>query len=115
MKYILIVILVGTIFLVIQNLAKGRGMEKSQIKAKIDAGALVIDVRTPQEFAEGHYPKALNIPVDQIAKRSKELGSKDREIILYCRSGNRSGMAKQILESQGFKKVYNAGGLTDMP
>lgn len=115
MKYILIAVLLMAVFLVIQNFAKGKGMEKNEIKAKIDAGALVVDVRTPQEFAEGHYPKALNIPVDQIGERSKELGNKDREIILYCRSGNRSGRAKQILEAQGFKKVYNAGGLTDMP
>jgi phage shock protein E len=54
--------------------------------------------------------------VDEVQRRISEFGNnKDKEIILYCRSGGRAGSAKQMLESAGYKKVTNAGGLTDMP
>lgn len=116
MKHFTIAVVLIAVVLVFQNFANSKNIEsKNVIKAKINSGALIVDVRTPMEFAAGHYPKAINIPVDQIEARSKELGNKDRNIILYCQSGNRSGHAKRILESLGFKNVYNAGGLRDMP
>jgi phage shock protein E len=90
--------------------------DKEEIKKKIKDGALVVDVRSVGEFSGGHFNGALNIPVDEVQRRISEFGTnKDREIILYCRSGGRAGSAKQILESAGYKKVTNAGGLTDMP
>ena len=90
--------------------------DKNDVKEKIKNGALVVDVRTVGEFSGEHYNGALNIPVDEVQRRISEFGNnKDREIILYCRSGGRAGSAKQMLESAGFKKVTNAGGLTDMP
>ena len=76
---------------------------------KIRAGALLVDVRTPAEYARGHLEGAINIPYDQIGARAGELGDKDREIVLYCRSGRRSGIAKQTLEKQGFTRLFNAG------
>ncbi|MEM4271085.1 MAG: rhodanese-like domain-containing protein [Candidatus Pacearchaeota archaeon] len=116
MKYLIIIVVLVAAVLVFQNFANSKNIEnKNVIKSKIDSGALIVDVRTPMEFSAGHYPRAINIPVDQIGARSSELGSKDRNIILYCQSGNRSGHAKRILESQGFKNVYNAGVLRDMP
>lgn len=73
-----------------------------------------IDVRTPEEFASGHYPDALNHPVELIMQgRFPEL-AKDTEIILYCRSGARAGMAQQILQQAGFTNVTNKGGLSDL-
>lgn len=90
--------------------------DKNEIKERIKNGALVVDVRTQGEFSGGHYEGALNIPVDEVQRRISEFGNnKDRDIIVYCRSGGRAGSAKQMLESAGFKKVSNAGGLTDMP
>ena len=90
--------------------------DKNEVKDKIKNGALVVDVRSVGEFSGGHYNGALNIPVDEVQRRISEFGNnKDKEIILYCRSGGRAGSAKQMLESAGFKKVTNAGGLTDMP
>jgi phage shock protein E len=90
--------------------------DKNEVKERIKNGALVVDVRTGGEFSGGHYNGALNIPVDEVQRRISEFGNnKEREIILYCRSGGRAGSAKQILESAGYKKVTNAGGLTDMP
>ena len=78
------------------------------------APRLVIDVRTPEEFSSGHVKGALNIPHteigDQIAKHAE---SKDQEIILYCRSGGRAGIALDALKGLGYAKVVNYGGYTD--
>ena len=84
-------------------------------KAKeIPADALVVDVRTPGEFAGGHYEGALNIPVSQIGGRLGELGAKDRNIIVYCRSGSRSRTAKSILDRAGFTNVEDGGSFSSM-
>ena len=78
-------------------------------------GAPVIDVRTDQEFREGHLPAAVNIPYDVIATRVNELPSdRSQPIVLYCRSGRRSGIAKQTLEELGFTHAINAGGYEAM-
>lgn len=77
----------------------------------IAEGAPVIDVRTDAEFQQGHLPSAVNIPHDQIASRLDALPSdRNRTIVLYCRSGRRSGIAKQTLEELGFTNAINAGG-----
>lgn len=79
--------------------------------AAIRSGALLVDVRTQAEFAQGHLEGALLIPHDQIASRAGELGEdKSRAVVLYCRTGNRSSQAKKALESLGFTNVMNAGG-----
>lgn len=74
-------------------------------------GALLVDVRTPGEFAQGHAPGAMLIPLDQIERRLAELGgAKDKPIALICRSGNRSGQAQVILEKAGFTQTVNVAG-----
>jgi rhodanese-related sulfurtransferase len=70
----------------------------------------LIDVRTPEEFAGGHIPGAVNIPVQEIAGRLAEV-AQDRPVVLYCRSGNRSTQAAQILDAAGYAPVYNLGGI----
>lgn len=87
----------------------------SDLRQLIANGALVVDVRTVGEFASGHFPGALHIPVDQIGARLEELGPRDQAIVLYCASGARSGRALRMLESAGYQNVINAGGLRDMP
>ncbi len=89
--------------------------DPATVHAKIKAGALVVDVRTPAEFASGAYQGAINIPLDQVEKRLADLGDRKRPIVLYCRSGHRAGQAKAILEKNGFSDVTNGGGLKDMP
>jgi phage shock protein E len=79
-----------------------------------DKKAVFVDVRTPQEFNEGHIPSALNIPLDQIMGRLDELEGVEGPVVLYCRSGNRSGMALHILQAEGFKNLYNGGGIDDL-
>ncbi len=82
---------------------------------KLKAGARVVDVRSSDEFAEEHYPKAINIPVDQIQSRLGEFGPLNTSIVFYCASGARSAFAARILKSAGYTDVLNAGGLSDMP
>ena len=82
---------------------------------QIRDGALLVDVRTPQEFTQGYLEGALNIPHDQIKSRIDELGSdKERAIVLYCRTGRRADIVKAQLESIGFKNIVNARSYTKM-
>ena len=78
-----------------------------------DKNAFFVDVRSPQEFNEDHIPDALNIPLDQIMGRMDELEGVEGPIVLYCRSGKRSGKALVMMQEQGFHKLYHmAGGIT---
>lgn len=71
-----------------------------------------IDVRTAEEYAAGHVAQAINIPYEEVADRVGEVTTdKDALIYVYCRSGRRSGIAKQALDAAGFTQVVNAGGL----
>ncbi|MFP4323568.1 MAG: rhodanese-like domain-containing protein [Anaerolineales bacterium] len=73
---------------------------------------LLLDVRTPEEFNSGHIPGAENIAVQELARRLNEVPA-DQPIIIYCRSGNRSAQAAQILYSAGYGDVYDMGGIID--
>ncbi|MCX7632825.1 MAG: rhodanese-like domain-containing protein [Turneriella sp.] len=95
--------------------AQSESQSRKELKELLEGKALVVDVRTPAEFAAGHHPRAINIPVDQVPARLKEFGDKSRPIVVYCASGGRSGHAKRILESAGYQRVINAGGLRDLP
>jgi phage shock protein E len=90
-------------------------MAASNIKEMIKGGAKVVDVRSPDEFADGAYPGAVNIPLGSLGSRLGELGSKNVPIVLYCASGARSAQAARLLKQAGFTEVVNAGGLDDMP
>lgn len=79
--------------------------------AKKDSDLVVLDVRTPEEFAAGHVPGARNVSHDQIAARLAELsGLKDRQVVLYCRSGRRSALAGDVLQRAGFSKLLHLEG-----
>jgi phage shock protein E len=85
----------------------------------IAAGAVVVDVRTPEEFAEEHLPQATNIPVQDFEKRIAEVeklagGDKSRPIVVYCAAGSRAARAKNQLESAGYTQVVNGGGFDDV-
>ena len=76
-----------------------------------DAGLIVLDVRTPQEFAEGHVPGAINIPHEELEARIGELESaRDADVVVYCRSGRRSGIALGLLEKAGFSRRFQLEG-----
>lgn len=75
---------------------------------KIDFdNAFIVDVRTPQEFAAGHFEGAINIPLNTIEANLEEFKGHD-QVVVYCRSGARSGNAKSILENNGFDNIINA-------
>jgi phage shock protein E len=86
----------------------------SIVKQKIEAGAKIVDVRSPDEYRDGGYPGAVNIPLQSLAARLGEI-PKDKPVVLYCASGARSGMAARQLKQAGYADVTNAGGLSDMP
>ena len=73
-------------------------------------GAVILDVRTPGEYASGHIKGSINIPVDQLRTGMNKLKDKQKPIITCCASGMRSATAKSILKSAGYEQVYNGGG-----
>ncbi|HSQ69933.1 MAG TPA: rhodanese-like domain-containing protein [Steroidobacteraceae bacterium] len=73
-----------------------------------DQGAQLVDVRGPAEFAGGHAPGSVNIPLQEIGERTDELDS-SRPVVVCCASGTRSAMAAHRLRRHGFKRVINAG------
>lgn len=74
-------------------------------------GAVLLDVRTPGEFAAGHIDGALNIPVDELPRRLDEVGARDKPVVVYCRSGRRSAQAAGMMRQQGFQSVHDLGGM----
>ncbi len=89
-------------------------------KQLVEAGALLIDARSPGEFANDHIDGAINISHTQIGERLADIRALQgddlhKPIVVYCRSGRRSGLAKRELEAAGFDRVTNLGGLGDWP
>lgn len=77
----------------------------------IGQGALIIDARTAQEYAQGHIKGAINIPFNMAVEQFSVLEiRKDRKVVLYCRSGNRSGKALASLKKAGYSNLHNGGG-----
>lgn len=74
----------------------------------IKSGAVIVDVRSVGEFANGHAPGSINIPLQSLRSRLAEIPH-TAPVVLCCASGTRSGMAKVFLKTQGYQKVYNAG------
>lgn len=80
---------------------------------KRDAGAFILDVRQPEEWNEFHIPDASLIPLEQLPDRLSEV-PKDREVVVVCRSGNRSATGRDILRDAGYTTVSSmAGGMTE--
>lgn len=84
------------------------GGQTADIKTIIEQGAFLVDVREPGEFAGGTVKGAVNIPLGLVEAQLAKFKGKEN-IIVFCRSGNRSGQAKVILEQNGFKNVVNGG------
>lgn len=82
--------------------------DNSQLKEAVKNGAFLVDVRTPAEFSTGSVKGAVNIPLDKIPSQLSLFKNK-KSIVVFCRSGSRSGQAKSILEQNGFKNVINGG------
>lgn len=99
--------------------APAAAKDPTAAKQLIANGALVIDVRTPQEYAGGHLPMATNIPIDGFAKSIGAVdqlaaGDKTRPIVVHCAGGFRAAKAKRELEAAGYTHVVNGGGYDDL-
>ncbi len=82
---------------------------------KVGKGALLVDLRTPREIQQGSLPGATFINAEEISSRLHEFGTdKDREIVLYCKSGGRCDYVGQILKQLGYPNVFNALGYDDL-
>jgi len=87
---------------------------KSMMETESDF--IILDVRTQEEYNEGHIANAVLLPNDQIGdKASDVLPDKDQMILIYCRSGNRSGQALEKLAELGYTQLYDFGGIIDWP
>jgi phage shock protein E len=84
------------------------GGQTTELKSIIEQGAFLVDVREPGEFAGGTAKGAVNIPLGNVASQLEKFKGKEN-IVVFCRSGNRSGQAKVILEQNGIKNVVNGG------
>ena len=76
-------------------------------------GAVLLDVRTPEEYAEGHIPGSVNVPLQQIDGITSALADKDKTVFVYCRSGARSSQAVAFMKQMGYTEVHNIGGILD--
>ncbi len=106
----LIITVVATSLMSLSALASERAEQGWRL---IEQGAMIVDVRTPAEFSQGHIVDAVNFPLSDLEKHFKEI-DKNQMIVLYCRSGNRSDKAYQYLQSQGFTNLHNAGGFDEL-
>ncbi|MEW5851836.1 MAG: rhodanese-like domain-containing protein [Myxococcota bacterium] len=89
------------------------GGPKVDARELVQKGALLLDVRTREEYAQRHIPGAVNVPVQELAQRVAEVGSKTRTVVVYCRSGQRSGVARDLLLRAGFQDVVNLGSINN--
>lgn len=88
------------------------GEISKQAHAWVAAGGLLLDVRTREEFTQGHLEGALNIPVQELPRRIADVGPKTRKVVCYCASGMRSASAQKLLGQAGFPEVMNLGPMS---
>ena len=89
--------------------------EEAKQRMEENSEAIVLDVRTQEEFDQGHIPGAVCLPNEFIAADMPFPFGKDTELLLYCRSGNRSAEAAKKLRDLGFSNVFDFGGMQDWP
>ena len=91
-------------------------MDEAITMMEEESGYIILDVRTPEEFADKHIPGAINIPNETIGTEEiPELPDKDQLILVYCRSGNRSKQASEKLAALGYTNIVEFGGINNWP
>ena len=93
------------------DLFKGSDINREVEAYRSEADAVLLDVRTPEEFWGGHIPGSSNLPLDCIEGAELVIGEKDRPVYVYCHSGSRSRQAAVLLKQLGFTHVKNIGGI----
>lgn len=99
-------------FLLLRSPRAGTRVDGAEARRLVSDGAVLLDVREPEEFAAGHLEGAINIPVDELGSRVGELGAKDRAVVVYCRSGRRSADALGTLKAAGFAGAVDLGPMS---
>lgn len=119
---VVVILVVAGVFLVTQGNSGDNATAVSQAIspaayqsqfATSDSTHLLLDVRTPDEFASGHIHGAVNIPVEELENRLSEVPNNGEPLVVYCRSGRRSAIATQILTDAGYTSIYDLGALND--
>lgn len=96
----------------LKELLAGPDVNRGVEEFKKTPGAVLIDVRTAQEFAQGHIPGSINVPLQAIIRVEEEVPQKDTPIFVYCLSGARSRRAAAFFEKLGYSEVRNIGGIS---
>jgi rhodanese-related sulfurtransferase len=89
------------------------GRTDEDVETALHNGAVILDVRTPLEYNQGHHPGSRNIPLHEIRLKIEMIRQWNKPVITVCRSGNRSGMAKDMLQAEGIE-VYNGGSWSNL-
>jgi phage shock protein E len=92
----------------------GNNSTAGEAQRLVQEGALLLDVRTPQEFASKHVQGATNIPVQELSQRLKELPKNTKTVVVYCKSGGRSASAASVLRNAGYT-VCDLGAMSNWP
>jgi phage shock protein E len=87
--------------------------DNSAMEAALQNGAVILDVRTPSEYKQGHINDSKNIPVNEIRSKVETIKKWNKPVITVCRSGSRSAVAKSVLSAAGVE-VYNGGSWTNL-
>ncbi|MDO4499459.1 MAG: rhodanese-like domain-containing protein [Coriobacteriaceae bacterium] len=93
------------------NLAGGADINAGVKEFESTEDAVLLDVRTVDEYAEGHIPGSINIPLDTVASVLERIPDKDTPLFVHCLSGGRSGKAVAFLKKLGYTQVKNIGGI----
>ncbi len=103
----LLIIIAVVLFFLIKKLGEISPAKAKELLAK---NALVIDVRSPEEFASGKIPNAINIPLGSLAEEIEKIcGDKNKPLLLHCLSGSRSAIGVRILKGRSYSNVHNLG------
>ena len=93
------------------NLFSHKNINEGVVQYRKEDNAVLLDVRTDEEFSEGHIERSLNLPIGEIDRAATLIPDKSVPIYVYCRSGNRSARADAYLKGNGYVSVYDIGGI----
>ena len=108
-----VIALTATAVVMLLTYFKNNSIDSGVERYRNTPGAVLIDVRTEEEYAEGHIPGSVNIPLQSIQDIGTVAEDKLTPLFVYCRSGRRSGEAETLLKEAGYTNVYNIGGIID--
>jgi rhodanese-related sulfurtransferase len=114
MKWLILIALVMLVVVFFARTASAGSLSPDEARKHLAAGAVLVDVRTPEEFRERSLPGAINLPLATVAQSiTNHVPDKNRVVLLHCRSGARSGTAEKQLRAIGYTNVFNLGSLSE--